>query len=333
MRMLLASLLLLAACGKGPTTGDDDMMMPDAPDTSLGPPAFEIMSPDVTLQPNQEVTYCYYFHTPNTATVNVNKWVSDMTPGSHHMIFFTGGATHADGLDTTNSCGFGGSFTNISKWVYASQVPHQEEDLPGDDGTGKPLAQLIAPNTAGAFQMHYLNISDSPLVVHVDLKAYALAAGTAFTQTDAFITYNQDISIPPHATNYKVTATCDLGTKLPSVASAKFWTVSTHAHKQAIETDIWDATAANAGTATPIFKSNDWEHPGSQNWMTTPFYTLSSHQLTWNCTYNNTGDNQNSTITSGQSAQTNEMCMATGYFFPADGPHGCLEYGGSCYCQ
>ena len=42
-------------------------------------------------RPAHEVTYCYYFHTPNTAPVAINKWVSDMTPGSHHMIFFTGG--------------------------------------------------------------------------------------------------------------------------------------------------------------------------------------------------------------------------------------------------
>ena len=50
--------------------------------------------------------------------------------------------------------------------------------------------------------------------------------------------------------------------------------------------------------------------------------------LTWQCTYDNTGSNG---VVSGPSAQTNEMCMATGYYFPATGPK--FEYvtGGNCY--
>src|SRR5262249_3086098 len=146
---------------------------------------------------------------------------------SHHMIFFMGGPSHADGIDMTNSCGLGSSTTNVSKWVYASQTPHAEQDLPPDDGSGKPLAQLIPPNTQGSFQMHYLNPNDTPLTVHVKLDAYQLPTGTAYTQTDAFITYNGDITIGPGATNLPVNATCDFSST--SAANTKFWEVSTHA--------------------------------------------------------------------------------------------------------
>jgi hypothetical protein len=48
--------------------------------------------------------------------------------------------------------------------------------------------------------------------------------------------------------------------------------------------------------------------------------------------YNNTGDNAGRTITSGQSAKTHEMCMATGYYSPALGPKGCLMNDGECTC-
>ncbi len=321
MRSSLAFVLLVAACSSSKGGGGGGGV--DAADPN-GTPAFDITSTDITLNPGQEVTYCYYFHTPNTVALPIDKWVSDMTPGSHHMILFTGGPSHADGLDMTNSCGLGTSTTNVAKWVYASQTSHQEQDLPADDGTGKPLAQLIEPNTEAAFQMHYLNTTDTPLTAHVELKAYALATGAAYTQTDAYITYNQSISIPPGATNYTVSATC-------TVPTQSFWTVSTHDHKQGIHTDIKDG-------ATTVFQSTDWEHPGAQVWNSSPFYSFSGGTLTWECTYNNTGSNSTTTVTAGPSAQTNEMCMAVGYFFPATGPQFCLyddqiPTADHCYCQ
>jgi hypothetical protein len=51
-------------------------------------PVFTITSSPLQLEPGQEVTKCFYFTMPNTETVSIAKWVSDMTPGSHHMIMF-----------------------------------------------------------------------------------------------------------------------------------------------------------------------------------------------------------------------------------------------------
>jgi hypothetical protein len=329
--IFFASILAAATftgCQKSNPAGDDDAA-PDAAGSGsdLGV-AFEAQSTDTIIAAGQEVTYCYYFHTSNTVPVAINKWVSDMTPGSHHMIFFTGGAAHADGLDTTNSCGIGGSggsLTDIAQWVFASQSEHLEEDLPADDGNGLPLAQVIQPNTLGSFQMHYLNSTDAPITVHVKLSAYALPATvTAYTRTDAYITYNQDISIPAGSTGTDATGSC----KAP--AGAKFWTMSTHSHKQSVETTVMDSTAM-------VVDSTDWEHPTVQTWATSPFFTYASNKVTWNCHYKNDGetappDNSGSVIHSGNSAQTDEMCMATGYFFPSTGAQICVQYGGQCGC-
>ena len=284
-----------------------------------GTVAFEITSPDVMLMPGQEITYCYYFHTPNKETLAINKWVSELAPGSHHMIMFLnpGGSQPADGTIDQN-CGFGGGgATNLPVWTYATQTEHQEEDLPADDGGGKPLAQNIAAGSAGYFQMHYLNASQSAINAHVDLKAYALPQGTSYTETEAYVTYNDDISIPPNATNFVVTASCP-------VPATKFWTMSTHSHKQSVATEVMDASSM-------IFSSTDWQHPGSKDWTASPFYTFSSPMLTWSCTYDNTGSNAGMTVVSGSSAQTNEMCMATGYYFPATTPKFEVVHGGKCY--
>jgi len=322
MRSTLAFALVMmaAACGKSTGSGGGGGGGGGGPDANdLGAPAFSVQSSDITLQPGQEETYCWYFHTSNTSDVVINKWVSNDTPGSHHMILFTGGAEHADGLDTTNSCGLGtsGGVSNPPIWVYATQQETQEEDLPSDDGTGKPLGQKIAANTEAALQMHYLNSGDSTLVAHVHLDAYALPAGTDYTETDAYITYNNDISVPPNSMNTLVTASC----ALPS--NVKFWEMTTHSHKQSVETKVFDGTGM-------LVDSTDWQHPTAMQWMTPQtFYTFTSSSLTWSCNYDNDApppyepdgtSNADTTVVAGPSAATNEMCMAIGYFFPATGP-------------
>jgi len=305
MRSLLGLTLFVALTACTKTVADDD----DVQET----PAFEVVSSDVTLAPGEETTRCFYFHTPNTTEVQIYKWISDMSPGSHHMIVFSSlGTQPADG--TIDNC----DGANIPVPIYGTQIPHEELEFPADDGLGKPLAQTIAPNTAGFFQMHYLNTSDSPLVANVKLAAYPLPAGTEFTRTEIFATYNNDIAIPPHATSYTVTATCD-------VVDRKFWMISSHSHKQSVATSIKDGGAE-------IFTSTDWEHPGAKRWAAPTFQHFDTYQLTWSCTYDNTGDNANSYIYAGQSAATNEMCMATGYFFPATGPRGCVIDSGQCQC-
>lgn len=304
MRAFVLFVTVLAACSSD-TTGDDPVVT-----TTL---AFEVTSSDVVLQPGEETTKCFYFHTTNTEAVQVAKWVSDMTMGSHHMIAFSSLNTQpADG--TVDDCD--GADAPVP--IFGTQVPHEELDFPDDDGFGLPLAQTIMPNTAGFLQMHYLNTTDEPLTAHVTLSAYGLPAGTEFTRTDLFATYNNDIAIPPGATNYKVSATCDVFDK-------KFWQMSSHSHKQSIATAIFDGT-------TPVFTSTNWEHPGAERWDVPTFYQFQGTSITWECTYDNTGDNATRIVTSGQSARTNEMCMATGYYFPAVGPRGCIMNNGACQC-
>ncbi|MBA2543919.1 MAG: hypothetical protein H0V17_30025, partial [Deltaproteobacteria bacterium] len=116
---------LLIACG-GTEAGDDD----------IGPitedePVFTIVSSDITVMPGEEFTKCFYFTTPNTDKVVINKWVSDMTPGSHHMIMFRTitGDQPADG--TVDDCS-----GSVAVPIYGTQLPHEEVAFPSDDGKG-----------------------------------------------------------------------------------------------------------------------------------------------------------------------------------------------------
>lgn len=328
----------LMACG---TDGTDPMGGDDGSGSGSGsdidPPArgFQIQSADITIDPGQEITYCYYFRTPNTEPMAIHKWQSVMTPGSHHMIMFT---TSTDlmppGTFSASNCGFGGSGSLSSRpvWTYAAQTAQNEITLPADDGEGKPLAQVIQPNTAGFFQMHYLNATDAAIQVHVTLNAEALEANAAYTSTAAYITYNAGLSIQPTQTTGGVPTVANGGIAAKTCstpANTKFWLMSTHAHKQAVKTEVRNGMPASTNVA---FTSENWEHPGAQTWMAAPFYTFSDasgpNKLTYECTYVN---NTSRTITSGDSAQTDEMCMATGYMFPATAPTFCVCAQQGCF--
>lgn len=296
----------LVACG-GSGGGDDDVQV-DANDQPAN--GFRIVSPDITLAPGEESTYCFYFRTPNTVPMAINHWKSDMTPGSHHMIMFLTSSDAGEVGSVTPDCEGFGTAGGGTIWTYAAQNEHADLQLPLDDGGGKPLAQDIPANSAGFFQMHYFNGLDTPVTAHVQLDAEALESTVAYTKTAAFITYQGQISIPPNAVNHPESATCGVP------AGAKFWLMSTHAHKQAIRTTVKDGTAM-------VFESADWEHPGAAM-FTEPstFFSFSTNKITYECDYTNPTNN---TIVQGQSAQTNEMCMATGYYFPATRPLVCLD--------
>ena len=230
-----------------------------------------------------------------------------MTPGSHHMIMFTT-ASDVQPVGTVSSaqCGVGGSNAqNIPAWQYAAQTPTAELVLPTDDGAGKPLGQEITANTPGYIQMHYLNATDAPIKVHVTLNAEAYDAGATYTKTAPYITFNGNLNIPDGSVDLPQTQTCS------TPAGTKFWLLSTHAHKQAVKTSVINGMPTSTDVA---FTSTDWEHPGTKAFMAAPFYTFSGDKLTYECRYtNHTGR----TIQTGDSAVTDEMCMATGYYFPA----------------
>jgi len=304
---LVLAIMLIGACGSDSSSvGDDDgMASPDAGPLARAPD-LKLVSPDIDIDPGQEVTYCWYFRTTNQKPLAIERWQSTMTPGSHHLILYTSKDDVLPvGTVTTDCVGQG---TGAGVWTYSAQDAVGELQLPADDGTGKPLAMELRPNQAGFLQMHYNNRTDQVIRAHVEVSAYALADGTPYTKTAAYVTYNGDISIPIGAVNDVETMSCSVP------ATNKFWLMTTHAHKHAVRTTVKDG-------ATVVFNSTSWEHPGNKLW-TGPFYQFSSGKLTYECAYINTSSR---VIKAGQSAQYDEMCMASGYYFPATGPMFCYN--------
>jgi len=324
MRSSLACVLMTTLVGCG-GTGESGGDQPDAQttgDPGLPPPqhGFQIVSPKVDIDPGTEITYCYYFRTPNTSDLAIKKWASHMTAGGHHMIvYLTTQKLGEPGTLVTldnNKCGLANIGVRGPVWTYAAQDPDHEVALPLDDGNGLPVGQPIPAGQYGFIQMHYLNATDATMHAHVELNAYAHDDGIQVTAAAPFLTLNTLIDLP--AAPSALTPTTGTFSGDCNVSSdAKFYIMTTYTHKQGVHTAIKDGT-------TTVFDSVDWAHPGTKQWGTAPFYSFTSGKLTYQCEYVNPN---NYRIQYGDDTTTQEMCMAIGYYFPAVGQTGqfCLN--------
>jgi hypothetical protein len=297
-------------CTGGGGGGDDDG--DDQGDDTVDPPAegFQIITPEIVIAPGEEVTYCYYTTVTLEQATGIKKWSSVMTPGSHHLIvFFTDSADEPDET-LTEDCGFfggsGGGF-DFPIWAYSAGTPEYETAMPA--GVGMQVKQ-----TQNLFvQMHYLNTSPTePIDVHVTINAETYAPDEEYTPAAAYVTFAGDISIPGGVgMEGSVEHTCDVP------AGRTFFLMNTHSHRRSVETWIKDGD-------TEIFKSDDWEHPSDPRvaeWMNAPHYQFSG-RLTYHCDYVN---DIAAPVGTGDSAATDEMCMAVGYSFPATQPTICYN--------
>lgn len=288
-----------------PDVAEPDVAGPETSDGLLAPPAqgFQIKAPIISVPPATEETYCYYFTVPGDAAVGVKRWQSQMTAGSHHLIvYFTAEAEQPDGTITTGCDGFGrGGIANVPVWTYSAQLREAQMVMP--DGVG----MQVAAQQHGYVQMHYLNPTLEPLDVQVVVNAETFDVGATYTKASAFVTYNTEIAIPG-GVGQAATAggTCRVKPGL------SFFSLSTHAHRRAVATEVKDGDAV-------IFASDDWEHPGAKLWN--EGYTFGD-TLTYRCDYKNDSADA---VRTGPSADTDEMCMAVGYFYPADRPIFCIN--------
>jgi hypothetical protein len=277
-------------CGQGSFCQPaDDLAAPAAAD------GFQIVSPNtITLTPGMEQFLCYYKNLPSSS-ITVGGFRSWMTKGaSHHFIVFQSSGGGDGALQT---CAFGSG-----AWVYATSKAGMEVGIDMPPQVGLPFN----PGSQFELNMHLVN-TGSDIVKPViklnvlfakDVKYNAAAAYSALSP-------NLSINIPAMGTQ-TVHGTCTV----PAGSNFFLWT--THTHKFATNVDI---NYVSGGQSTRIVNTTDWENPGTRVWVAPNFLTTKAgDSFQYACTY------QNPTalpVTFGETASSNEMCMAIGYFFPA----------------
>jgi hypothetical protein len=291
-------------CGQGTScTPGSDLA---APDPANG---VQIETPDnaIAVQPGQEAFLCFYKTLPNTAAFDIGTMQSWMTPGSsHHFIAYEvtqggggllGGRQQPDG--TLSTCLFGGG-----TWMYATSVPGQVIEMKMPDGVGLP----VPAGTQVMLNMHFINPGTT--TAYPKVKMNFLYAQNVQYKAAAMVSFNTQINVPPATASGPGTQTVS-GTCTPA-AGSKFFIMTSHTHKHATTTDV---NYVSGGQTTNVVHTTDWEHPDVALWSAPDFLAVQpGDTFTYSCAYANPST---AAVTVGETAASNEMCMAIGYYFPA----------------
>ncbi len=306
-----------SATGTTPApAGTDNNTFISMPADDLAPPdpadgiQFTTPAGAFSVAPNQEIFPNYCVVVPNTISVGgFRSWMT--ASSSHHFILYMGGTT---GSSTGTSCSQG-----AAQWVYATSTPGAITGMNMPSNVGLDMAA----NTQLIINMHFINPGTT--TAHPQVKINVLFAKDVMYKAATMISFNTSINVPPGTASapgkQTVSGTCT------APVGANFFTMSTHTHKHAVAAWI---TYNHNGTSTEVVHTGpattypadqevgsgvDWEHPGIGSWATAPFLTVQQGDtFTYNCSYENT---TSTNVTVGETAASNEMCMAVTYWFPA----------------
>jgi hypothetical protein len=324
--------LLIAACGGGGGgggggDGDGGTGGPDADvgdgNLTLQPPpdgqGFQIIDNGAVIDPGQDIEYCEVGQLPGTPsdTYYVNKFESQMSTGSHHLIVSAikpGSETDANTQvgDRTTCFGPGNAFTGSGgdlEEVTGQQLPDHSETFPAGVGRVYTGGQKVI------FDFHYLNATDAPLRARAAVNFYTttqdqiqhLAASAGF--------FFVGIDVPAGQTaSYDVACAFD--------TDVMVYKLTRHTHRWGGDFPVWDWDGATKGDL--IYTSPNYEDPDYL--YDAPVAVPSGHGFAFQCNYDNTdGDH---TLTFGPKT-SNEMCIlfpaiysATAYDAPSQG---CLK--------
>jgi Copper type II ascorbate-dependent monooxygenase, C-terminal domain len=302
--------------------------------TDLAPPApgtgYQIETPDydannvnaknMIVAPNQEIFLCYYVTLPNSAEVDIGAFQSYMSPfSSHHFILYQQSdsgqfAAPAQPSGTIASCGFAGG-----TWVYATSTPGAVVSSTMPEGVGLPFKAA----TQVVLNMHFINTGSTTL--HPKVKLNILFATHVQYKAGVMVSFNTSINVPAATASGPGVQTVS-GTCTAPVGS-KFFSMSTHTHKHATAAIV---NLVRSGVTQPLVHTGetttypppqiagsgtDWEHPGVSLWDGPDYLTVQQgDSFSYSCSYSNSAS---TAVTVGETAASNEMCMAIGYYYPA----------------
>jgi hypothetical protein len=243
-----------------------------------------------TVMPGDEVFYCQTFADPWSEQVDIKTYQPSMSAGSHHMFaFYQQGATTAA---SATACPAGG--LTFGAFTFTSQTPMVTQTYPATIGATIPQGY--------GFNMmaHYLNTTSATLNAVVSLTMYVAKPNVVTNHAGVIFLNNAGISVPSTGMAVETTDTY----MLPQ--DVYILTASSHMHKYATK---FVATASSGQT---LYSTTTWDNPTPASYSP-PLLLTSGTSITWTCTdVNNTG----STLTFGESALANVMCIDVNIFYP-----------------
>jgi copper type II ascorbate-dependent monooxygenase-like protein len=289
MRLVLASLLLFAACGTDTT--------PSTPDAPGGSPGYTpLVSGNWSMGPSSETYRCVRL------TATSDMWITAIHPiaptGTHHTVLMLGPPDAADGDVACDS-------SLVKPSIYASGVGTDALVLP--DG----VAIKVAAGQQLLLNLHLFNASDAPLSgasgIEVKLADHATIvheAGALLAGKDAGLVVKPGMSIQ--------TGTCSLP------AGTTVFAMAPHMHLLGIHLKVTYQAAA-----PQVLYDKDYTFDGQRyDVLGAPVTSDGTNKLVVDCSYMNPTA---TTVRFGEHT-TDEMCYALALVYPAPTTQGGCDH-------
>jgi hypothetical protein len=273
---------------------------------------------DLNVPAGVEFLKCIYAAVPsNRGVIAVPSAESHYTPGSHHMLAYRTDLTSIPSSQTGVFDCEDGSFSQDGSWMqhnrgsyYEAQQPDSRRDLP------EGVAHKFQPGEVVIIQSHYVNTTAKDIAAHIVFTLHTMDPAMVKYEASTILWSNLNINIAPHS-KARVTMTCPI---MADMIPALLWS---HMHSRAVNFVATTDDSAAAAALGTLYTEKDWSEPQPREYPSNPPVTLhAGTNVTFSCDYQNDTD---ATFTYGNSAQTNEMCILHGMYYPkAEMGQGCF---------
>lgn len=214
---------------------------------------------------------------------------SFMAPGSHHMFVFNGTSFNADTGSAANCLG-----VEFHDYIHVAQRPDVKIVYPAGIGRsfkgGEGLRVLA----------HYLNTNSSVLSAQVTVRfTYTQPSAVQFLAAQMFLNQAR-LVVGPGVSTHSSQFSVPYAIRMLNAVS--------HMHSRGTH---FKATT-NAGAL--IYDGSNWDEPEA-NTFDPGLDIAAGSVITWACDYNNPTAQ---TLTFGESATSNEMCILNALFYPTN---------------
>jgi hypothetical protein len=259
----------------------------DAPEPARGKYAATLVTEAFEIPPGEEYFRCQNFANPFGKDVAVLSTQTFMTGGSHHLFVFQRPDVSDGPLEPCSGLEFGSN-------IHGSQQSQQRTFYP--PGVGRIHFGQIGFRV----QIHYFNSSPDTVKVEIAVTIRADDPEAVPTLASAIFINTISVSVPPHSAGHAQQ-------KCPVPKDVNLFAASSHMHRHGTY------FTARTDDGELLFETNEWEEPTP--WTFDPPRRLrAGSQIHIDCDYKN---DTPFPLTFGESADTNEMCIFTGVYYPA----------------
>lgn len=241
------------------------------------------------VEVGEEAFFCQNIKNPFGQDVEVLESESVMSTGSHHLfVFYEDSNTDGPVVDCSG--------LEFDRAVHSSQSPKNKISYPA--GVGR----FVGGDEGFRVMAHYLNTGKDPVDAEISVTFQYVPAGTIEFQAAAVFFNNLNIGVSPQSTG-EAEKTCDIPYEI------KMLDAVSHMHQ------FGTGFKATTDSGTVLYETDTWDSPEAAK-FDPPVVLPAGTQITWTCTYDNPTSQY---LTFGESAQTNEMCIFGGVYYPAPG--------------